>query len=234
MWMKLGICLPVFRHDAETALDTARRAEEAGLDGVFCFDHLFPMGQPERPALSAHPLAAAVGAETSRIAVATFVSRIGVLPDAVLVHSFQTLHRMLGDRLIAGLGVGDRASLPEHEVFGIPMRPVEERLQSLASVCDQLVADGVQVWVGGTAPAIHRLAVEKSVVHNVWDLDPDAFPAGAELTWGGPPPKSGDLAGRLKGVAAGGATWAVVAPPPSADWPAVVEELRHLREGLAR
>src|SRR5438270_5275156 len=152
--MKLGICLPAFRHDAETALDTARRAEEAGLDGVFSFDHLFPMGQPGRPALSAHQLLAAVAAETKQVAVGTFVSRIGVLPDAVLVHSFETLHRMLGDRLIAGLGVGDRNSLPEHDLFGIPMRPVAERLESLASVCDQLVADGVRVWVGGTAPAI--------------------------------------------------------------------------------
>src|SRR5207302_3310391 len=134
--MNVGLCLPVFRLDAETALDTARRAEAAGLDGVFCFDHLFPMGQPERAALSAHPVLAALGAETSRIAVATFVSRVGVLPDAVLVHALETLHRMVGDRLIAGLGTGDRASQPEHDIFGIPMRPVEQRLESLASACD--------------------------------------------------------------------------------------------------
>jgi alkanesulfonate monooxygenase SsuD/methylene tetrahydromethanopterin reductase-like flavin-dependent oxidoreductase (luciferase family) len=232
--VNVGICLPVFGHEAETALDTARRAEDAGLDGVFCFDHLFPMGQPERPALSAHPLLAAVAAETRQIAVATFVSRVGVVPDAVLVHGLETLHRMVGDRLIAGLGAGDRASLPEHEIFGIPMHPVEQRLASLARVCDRLQASGMRVWLGGTSPSIHRMAMEKRVAINAWDLDPSAFPDDVEVTWGGPPPKRASLADRLRAIAEGGATWAVVAPPPSADWPAVVDELGRLRKDLAR
>ena len=36
-----------------------RRCEAAGLDGVFSFDHLFPAGQPHRPAMSAYPMLAA-------------------------------------------------------------------------------------------------------------------------------------------------------------------------------
>src|SRR5436305_1721416 len=48
--MRVGICLPQFRDDAEAAVATARAAEEADLDGVFAFDHLWPLGRPDRPA----------------------------------------------------------------------------------------------------------------------------------------------------------------------------------------
>ena len=51
--MKVGITLPQFRDDAEAAIVTARAAEDAGLDGVFVFDHLWPIGRPERPVLQA-------------------------------------------------------------------------------------------------------------------------------------------------------------------------------------
>ncbi len=42
--MRVGVTLPTFRDDA-AALDAARRAEALGLDGVFVFDHLWPLGQ---------------------------------------------------------------------------------------------------------------------------------------------------------------------------------------------
>ena len=46
--MRIGVTLPSFRDDA-SAVDAARQAERLGLDGVFVFDHLWPIGQP-RPA----------------------------------------------------------------------------------------------------------------------------------------------------------------------------------------
>ena len=58
--MRVGITLPQFRDEADSALDAARRAEALGIDGVFCFDHLWPMGQPGRPALSSGPLLGAL------------------------------------------------------------------------------------------------------------------------------------------------------------------------------
>ncbi len=60
--VKIGITLPQFRDEADTALEAARRAEELGFDGVFCFDHLWPMGRPDRPALSSAPLLGALAA----------------------------------------------------------------------------------------------------------------------------------------------------------------------------
>ena len=83
--MKVGITLPSFRDEADSAIDAARQAESLGIDAVFCFDHLWPMGQPGRPALSSGPLLGALAASTSTIAVGTLVARIGLLPDDVLV-----------------------------------------------------------------------------------------------------------------------------------------------------
>src|SRR5579884_2981736 len=60
--VKVGVTLPQFRHEADTALAAARQAEELGLDGVFVFDHLWPMGSPDRPIISAAPVLGALAA----------------------------------------------------------------------------------------------------------------------------------------------------------------------------
>ena len=83
--MKIGVTLPQFRDEADTALAAAVKAEELGVDGVFVFDHLWPMGQPGRPAISSGPLLGALAASTSTIHIGTLVARIGLLPDNVLI-----------------------------------------------------------------------------------------------------------------------------------------------------
>ncbi len=132
--MKVGITLPQFRDEADSALEAARRAEALGIDGVFCFDHLWPMGQPGRPALSSGPLLGALAASTSTIAIGPLVARIGLLPDDVLVAVLAGLASLSDGRLIAGLGTGDHLSRAENEAFGIPFEPASERRVRLASV----------------------------------------------------------------------------------------------------
>jgi len=60
-----------------------------GLDGVFCYDHLWPMGQPEPP-LAPFPLLAAI-ARPTRALGGTLVARIGLVPDHVVVAEFDAL-----------------------------------------------------------------------------------------------------------------------------------------------
>ena len=72
--MRVGITLPQFREDAETALATARQAEAARLDGVFVFDHLWPIGRPDRPALHALELLGALAAETRSLTIGSMVA----------------------------------------------------------------------------------------------------------------------------------------------------------------
>ena len=220
--MKVGVTLPQFRDEADSALAAARRAEALGLDGVFCFDHLWPMGQPGRPALSSGPLLGALAAATSTIAIGTLVARIGLLPDDVLVAELASLVAISGGRLIAGLGTGDQKSRAENDAFGIPFDPAEERRVRLGAVAVAVAARGIPVWVGGGRPSTTDLARTVGGAANLWEADAsrvaELTAAGFEVTWGGP--VAGDVdevTRRLAALAGAGATWAVCGWPDSLE-----------------
>jgi hypothetical protein len=220
--VKVGVTLPQFRDEADTALEAAQRAEALGIDGVFCFDHLWPMGQPGRPALSSGPLLGALAASTSTIAVGTLVARIGLLPDEVLVEVLCGVHALSGGRLIAGIGTGDRLSREENRSYGIPFESAQVRRERLASVATAVAAAGVAVWVGGGRPEMVALARATGAAVNVWQVDTAPVVAlvdqGVEVTWGGPVGDTPDeAAATLGAVAAAGASWAVCAWPESLE-----------------
>ena len=174
--MRVGITLPQFRDDAEPALAVARAAEAAGLDGVFVFDHLWPLGQPDRPALHSHVLLGALSAETERVTLGPLVARMGLVPNAVLVHALATLHRMLGPRLLATLGTGDARNRAENEAYGVGYAPAAERVAALLDCVRRLRAGGVPTWVGGRSRAVRRAALE-SDGWNRWGVDAATFAA---------------------------------------------------------
>ena len=227
--MKVGITLPTFRHEADSALKAARRAEALGLDGVFSFDHLWPMGQPGRPALSSGPLLGAVVASTTTIAVGTLVARIGLLPDEVLVEVLSSLDLLSNGRLIAGLGTGDQLSRAENEAFGIPFGPASERRVHLASVAATVRDRGIPVWIGGGLPKTVELARSLDVAVNLWEGEElrvaELTASGVEATWGGPIGETAAQAtDRLAALAGAGATWAVCAWPDSIEVVAAAAE----------
>lgn len=190
--LRVGVTLPQFRLEPDAALATARRAEAAGLDGVFVFDHLWPLGAPERPALHSYTLLGALAAETSSIALGTLVARVGLVPDAVLVHSFETLHRMLGDRLLAAVGTGDSGNKPENLAYGVPFAPVADRLDRLRACVTELRLRGITAWAGGNSAAVRRVASDSADAWNGWGRSAAAFlddaatvDAACDVTWGG-------------------------------------------------
>ena len=197
--MRIGLTLPQFRDDADAAFETAHQAEDAGLDGVFVFDHLFPIRHPERPALQSRVLLGALAVETRRIVLGPLVARVSLLANAVLAHEMETLHRMLGDRFVAGLGTGDSLSRPENEWARVPFRSVRERVADLEDCCRRLRAAGVRTWVGGHSPAVRAVAALEADGWNGWSTGEHDFAASAadvcdraravsrqvELTWGG-------------------------------------------------
>ena len=220
--MKVGVTLPQFRDEADSALEAARRAEALGLDGVFCFDHLWPMGQPGRPALSSGPLLGALAASTCTIAIGPLVARIGLLPDDVLGEVLTSLASLSDGRLIAGLGTGDRLSRAENEAYGIPFEPASERRVRLASVAAAARDQGIPVWIGGGLPKTVALARTLSVAVNLWEGEPlrvaELVASGLEVTWGGPVGETvAEATARLTEVAEAGATWAVCAWPDSLE-----------------
>jgi len=234
--VRMGVTLPQFRDEGESAIAAACRAEEIGLDGVFVFDHLWPMGSPDRPIISALPLLGALMAETQTIHLGSLVMRVGLVPDPVLVEQLVALSRMSDGRLIAGLGTGDQVSAAENLAFGVPYPPAPDRRASLETCATALLAEGIPVWIGagaGVRPATRAAAVRTGAVLNVWQEEGEPALASddeVEQTWAGPIKGSpGQMAERLARLRDAGATWAVCAWPGSLEDVAEVAAL--LRQG---
>ncbi|WP_096286751.1 LLM class flavin-dependent oxidoreductase [Mycobacterium ahvazicum] len=103
--MKLGIGLP--NHVADVSgpaiVQWARRSEEVGFESVTTIDRLF---YPSVDSLIA--LAAAAGA-TKQLTLVTNVLLAPMYPVVLLAKQLGGLARISGGRLVAGLGVGNRA-----------------------------------------------------------------------------------------------------------------------------
>ena len=201
--MKLGISLPVFTADVGKPLSMAARCAGLGVDGVFSPDHLFPPvfyppSGPERPALEPFTLLAAVAARHPELAVGTLVTRVTLRPAGLLAKEAAALDEMSGGRAILALGAGDRASLPEHETFGIPFPPAADRVALLEETTNALRAlfDGraweggphvpamtgpllpsgePSLWVGGLSDPVLGVAARTADAWNGWGLDADTF-----------------------------------------------------------
>ena len=204
--MKVGITLPQFSADGLRAVAAAERAEAAGIDGIFCFDHLWPIGRPGQPALHGMTLLAACAARTQRIDVGMLVARVGVVPDFVLLRQFETVDHVAPGRLIAGMGVGDEISEGEDEAAGVRRETPEIRFERAGALGDQMRARGITVWIAGRSSRARKTAAAHADAVNFWGVSvvelkrraPLAAPA--EITWGQQVligRDKGDLADRL-------------------------------------
>lgn len=233
--MRLGLTLPTFSRDAAALLERAEAAEAAGVHGLFCFDHLWPLGHPERPSFALYPVLGAVAARTEQIAIGSLVARVGLLPDAVLAASIEGLHAIVGDRLIAGVGLGDRLSVAEHDRNGIARIGRRDRELSLAWLLERLASSGIERWVGAGRPPTNEVARRAGATLNLWQASPAEVAEAAErsglpVTWGGSLPEgAGEAAEMLVSLERAGASWVVWGWPRSIE--TLVEAAR--RAGIA-
>jgi alkanesulfonate monooxygenase SsuD/methylene tetrahydromethanopterin reductase-like flavin-dependent oxidoreductase (luciferase family) len=199
----------VFTADPAKPLGVAARCAELGIDGVFSPDHLFPPvfyppSGPGRPALEPFTLLSAVAARHPGLAVGTLVTRVTLRPAALLAKEAAALDQLSGGRAILAMGTGDKASLPEHEAFGIPFPSVGDRLVLLEETVAALRAlfggdawpggtlvpplagpllppGSPALWVGGLSEHVIEIAARTADAWNGWGLDVEAFAAKAAL-----------------------------------------------------
>jgi alkanesulfonate monooxygenase SsuD/methylene tetrahydromethanopterin reductase-like flavin-dependent oxidoreductase (luciferase family) len=197
--VKLGLTLPSFREDPDPAIEVARAAEAAEVDGVFVFDHLFRRARDgsRRPALDALTLLAAVAAETSTIAVGVLVIRATLRPPATLAAALDTVHRIAPGRLLPTIGAGDAESREEMETFGLGFESVADRVAALVTTVETVRDRGYSVWVGGTSTIVRETAAAHADGWNRWGGSAETFAAAASvlrpavvrspftLSWGG-------------------------------------------------
>ena len=220
--MRLGVLLPTFEAGAEKAMLAAHAARAAGLDGVFAYDHLWPMGSPRRPALAPFPVLAAVATRYEDLVVGTLVARVGLVSTEHLVTEFATLNALAPGRVIAALGTGDHLSLAENDAYGVVRLGANERRSLLRDAAVALVGT-MPVWLGAGAEATNELARDVGAVVNLWNATPEAVAAAAArgpVSWAGP--ASSDVALTLDALARAGSTWAVFTPQtpiePLGEW----------------
>jgi alkanesulfonate monooxygenase SsuD/methylene tetrahydromethanopterin reductase-like flavin-dependent oxidoreductase (luciferase family) len=238
--VRIGMTLPSFVPGIEPALGAARVADAGGLDGVFVFDHLWPMGAPGRPALWSFGVLGAVAAITRQVVVGPLVARVGLLGEEDEMGAFRSLAAVAGrSRVIAGLGAGDHQSRPENMAYGVPYPRAADRLRAVERIATRLAADGMTVWVGGASAESGAVAARAGVGRNLWAATAEDITQARRglghvpLTWGGQVligrdradltalrarhgDRPGLVAGTVDEVAAAlvglGADWCVVAP----------------------
>jgi len=231
--IRTGVVLPTFRDTPDEAFAAADRAVEAGIDGVFCYDHIWPLGQPERPALAPFPV---LGALATRLPartdgkegpfLGTLVARVGLAPNDVLAAQFVALERLAPGRVIAALGTGDKMSEQENLAYGIPYPTAAERRAEMVSLGRALIEAGLTVWIAGGTAGRRAEARAAGAALNLWDAeaavvaDRRATADGIEVTWAGPPPAATPPLGeRVHALREAGASWVVF------GWPVDLNEL---------
>ncbi|MGC1419142.1 MAG: LLM class flavin-dependent oxidoreductase [Acidimicrobiales bacterium] len=215
--MKLGVLLPTFRYGADDALARANEVAAAGLDGVFAYDHLWPMGSPQRPSLAPFPLLSAIASRHDDLVVGPLVARVGLVGTPHLVEEFMTLLALAPGRVVAALGTGDKLSAPENDAYGLPALDPTQRRDLLREAASMLVSS-MPVWIGAGAEATNEIALQLGASVNLWDWSPDrvaTMGASGPVCWAGPVPQ--DLFVTLNALRDAGSTWAVLTPDAPID-----------------
>jgi alkanesulfonate monooxygenase SsuD/methylene tetrahydromethanopterin reductase-like flavin-dependent oxidoreductase (luciferase family) len=204
MTARISVTLPQFRKEAAPMLEAARRAEAVGFDGVYVFDHLFPLGSPDRPIFEGFVTLGAVAAATSTITIGTLVIRAPMRPAWTTAKAAWSAQAISGGRLTLGLGAADSMSKPEFEAYGLPFGTVTERIEAvrdtiLALHAPELQLPGVatpKTWIGGRSAPVRAAAAEFADGWNAWGgtaeqlfIESEEIRARAgrpfEVSWGG-------------------------------------------------
>ncbi|MGH2699637.1 MAG: LLM class flavin-dependent oxidoreductase [Actinomycetota bacterium] len=202
MSIRFGVTLPQFTEDRERFLEAAHRAERAGYDSVWVFDHLWPLsGGRARPVLESWSSLAYLASATERVTLGTLVTRSSLRHPALLAKMVATVGQIAPGRLICGLGSGDRLSAAENASFGLPYYDGGDRINQLASTMEIVTTysseglvghtDGFahlehlptspqpdpapEVWIGGWSRRALHLAGEGADGWNGWGTDPARF-----------------------------------------------------------
>jgi len=134
--VRFGLDLSQHQLTWDEVVSRAHLAEEAGLDGVWTFDHFTALyGDPDGPSLEAWTLLAGLARETSRIRLGTMVTGMTHRHPAVLAAEVVTVDHLSGGRVECAVGAAWNGE--EHRELGIPFPPVAERMDRLE--------EGVQV-----------------------------------------------------------------------------------------
>jgi F420-dependent oxidoreductase-like protein len=126
--------------------DIGRRAEDAGFDSVWVWDHFIQLRRWEDPLLEGWMMLAFLAAATERIELGTLVTGVTYRYPAILVKQATTLDVLSGGR--AWFGVGAAWNEREHHAFGVRFPPISERFEIL----EDTLQIAHRAWSGERGP----------------------------------------------------------------------------------
>ena len=141
--LPLGVCIRSIRATPDWWLESARRLDEAGFAGVWCWDHFIGKGDRTVPVVESWTMLALAASQTTRVTVGTFVMNVMNRHPALVARMASTLHIATGGRLVLGIGIGGAPK--EHEAYGMDFPASPERVRRL----EEAVAVIRALWTGG-------------------------------------------------------------------------------------
>ena len=141
--LPLGVCIRSIRAEPGWWLESAKRLDEAGYAGLWCWDHFMGRGDKTVPVVEAWTILSMAAASTTRVTVAPFVLNVMNRHPALVARMASTLHIASGRRLILGIGIGGAPK--EHEAYGMDFPDAPERVARL----EEAVAVIRALWTGG-------------------------------------------------------------------------------------
>jgi len=142
--MRFAVDVPNFGDfaDPRVVADLARRAEQAGWDGLFVWDHVTHRKVLRRAIADPWVLLTAAALATERIRLGTMITPLARRRVSKLAREVTTLDRLTGGRMILGVGLG--APIPDE--FGSFGEPTDSR--QLAARLDESLQALNLLWSG--------------------------------------------------------------------------------------
>jgi len=159
MTVRYSVYVPNFAEygDPRVLLDLARRAENAGWDGLFIWDHLTLDRRAGIAVADPWVLLTAVALSTERIRFGTLVTPVARRRPAKLARETTTLDLLSGGRLVLGVGLG----APISEEYGVWGEPTDPRV--LAERLDEGLEVLTGLWTGDPVQVEGRHYVARDV-----------------------------------------------------------------------
>jgi len=141
--LPIGVCLRAIRAEPVWWLESARRLDAAGYQGLWCWDHFMGRGDPTVPVVENWTMLAMAAAQTSKVTVGPFVLNVMNRYPALVARMAATLQIASGGRLVLGIGIGGAPR--EHAAYGMDFPEPAERVARL----EEAVAVIRALWSGG-------------------------------------------------------------------------------------